>query len=221
MIWYVQHLIGNTYAIVTCLSLDQDGTLTVPVIDFNEMRSRIGVPNATVDTLDFIKSQSPEDQIKSQNILKEIEERALKDMKVMPGLLELAEMLDGSKIPRALLTRNVADSVDHFHRHHFNSLPPFFPALSREFTPYKPDPSALIHIADHWSIQPHELCIVGDSARDDIACGNRAGALTILLDTESKYKRLQELPTEQQPHYYATSLHEVAVFLRTHCRLKG
>ena len=34
------------------------------------------------------------------------------------------------------MTRNVTRSVAFFHESHF-TLPPFVPALSREFTPYK------------------------------------------------------------------------------------
>ena len=36
-----------------------------------------------------------------------------------------------------------AASVAFFHKHHF-TLPPFAPALSREFAPYKPNPASLL-----------------------------------------------------------------------------
>jgi len=29
--------------------------------------------------------------------------------------------------------------------------------------------------------------MVGDSAKDDVVCGNRAGAVTVLLDSEGRY----------------------------------
>jgi hypothetical protein len=29
--------------------------------------------------------------------------------------------------------------------------------------------------------------MVGDSAKDDVVCGNRAGGVTVLLDTEGRY----------------------------------
>jgi HAD superfamily hydrolase (TIGR01549 family) len=59
-------------------------------------------------------------------------------------------------------------SIEFFHRHHF-TLPPFTPALSREFAPYKPDPASLLHIAQRWSVQPGELVMIGDSAKDDVS----------------------------------------------------
>ena len=56
----------------------------------------------------------------------------------MPGALELCALLDSRRVPRALLTRNVNSSVEFFQRMHFHTLPPFVPALTREFHFYKP-----------------------------------------------------------------------------------
>lgn len=53
--------------------------------------------------------------------------------------------------------------------------------------PYKPSPEALIHICDTWGIPPSSVIMVGDSAKDDVVCGNRAGAVTVLLDSEGRY----------------------------------
>lgn len=36
------------------------------------------------------------------------------------------------------------------------------------FFPWQPDPAALLHIAQHWGIEPSELVMVGDSAKDDV-----------------------------------------------------
>jgi beta-phosphoglucomutase-like phosphatase (HAD superfamily) len=152
-----------------------------------------------------------------------VEARALQDMQLMPGVLELSAFLDQLGVPRALVTRNVncecrragpaghaghagrvgcaghtmqagtlkrdfppfsliplyhalpsplpcpAASIEFFHRHHF-TLPPFAPALSREFAPYKPDPASLLHIAERWGMAPGEMVMIGDSAKDDVSC---------------------------------------------------
>ena len=48
---------------------------------------------------------------------------------------------------RALLTRNTLKAVAYFHKNHFSSLPPFAPAVARDFgLPPKPDPAAILHI---------------------------------------------------------------------------
>jgi phosphoglycolate phosphatase-like HAD superfamily hydrolase len=195
----------------------QDGTLTVPCINFPEMRRRVGV-TGTMDILKYIKSLSPEGQNEANRHIADIEQQALKDMQLMPGVLELCSLLDVAGIPRALVTRNVNTSVEFFHKTHF-TLPPFFPALTREFTPYKPHPASLHTISEHWGIPASELCMIGDSARDDVGCGRSAGAVTILLDTEGNHSDVSALPEEQQPDFFAKSLHEVTEILHYKVKL--
>lgn len=190
----------------------QDGTLTVPVIDFEEMRRRVGI--AEGDILDVIHSWDPARQDQAFKIIAEMEEQALNNMRIMPGAEHLCKLLDDAGIPRALVTRNVSSSVEFFHKTAFN-LPPFFPSLSREWTPYKPDPAALHHIADQWGVSPKELVMIGDSAKDDIVCGNRAGAISVLLDVQWQYKGLEDpcLEGERRPDFLVNSLDEVASVL--------
>jgi beta-phosphoglucomutase-like phosphatase (HAD superfamily) len=106
----------------------QDGTLTVPVIDFAYMRQQVGVHSG--DILDVISSWPAEEQQKAYAKIAAIEDQALLDMKTMPGLLELCSYLDLQGVARGLITRNVKRSIEYFHSNHF-PLPPFIPAISR------------------------------------------------------------------------------------------
>ena len=135
----------------------------------------------------------------------------------MDGVSEIACLLDDLRVPRGIITRNVLPSVDHFHNNVL-AAPPFRPALARCFTPYKPAPDALLHICEQWGISPQNAVMVGDSAKDDIVCGNRAGATTVLLDFERKIDRAS-LPAEQQPTFHVHSMHEVAEVLQSQCDL--
>ncbi|EFN52132.1 hypothetical protein CHLNCDRAFT_27049, partial [Chlorella variabilis] len=201
---------------------DMDGTLTRAVIDFAEMRRRVaavaGLDGIQGDILDVIASWPVAQQEAAHAAIAEIEAQALRDMQLMPGVLELSQKLDERGVPRALVTRNVNASIAFFHRHHF-TLPPFTPALSREFAPYKPNPASLLHIAEKWGVPPEELVMVGDSAKDDIVCGNRAGAVTILLDEERRWGSVMELQGEERPHFIARSLGEVQQVLEHHVEL--
>lgn len=47
---------------------------------------------------------------------------------------------------------------------------PFAPAVTREFTPYKPHPAGLLHICAAWDVHPSEVLMIGDSAKDDVRC---------------------------------------------------
>jgi hypothetical protein len=68
------------------ISLLDAGTLTVPVIDFQYMRQRVGV-GPTGDILDIISSWPPEEQQRAHQAIQEIEEQALRDMQVSTAIL--------------------------------------------------------------------------------------------------------------------------------------
>eukprot|EP00967_Tisochrysis_lutea_P038446 scaffold46089_cov24-Tisochrysis_lutea.AAC.1 len=59
--------------IIRGIVYDMDGTVVVPVIDFNEMRRRCGVVQG--DILDVINSRSKEEQDRAYAIIAEIEEQ--------------------------------------------------------------------------------------------------------------------------------------------------
>ncbi|KAJ7979758.1 Haloacid dehalogenase-like hydrolase domain-containing protein [Quillaja saponaria] len=168
---------------------DMDGTLTVPVIDFAAMygavlgedeyrRIKAERPSG-VDILHEIEKWSPEKQRKAYDTIADYERQGLDHLQIMPGAAELCGYLDSKKLRRGLITRNVKSAVDLFHKR-FGIT--FSPALSREFRPYKPDPAPLLHICSAWEVQPNEVIMVGDSLKDDVACGKRAGVFTCLLD---------------------------------------
>jgi len=113
------------------------------------------------------------------------------------------------------VTRNVDSSVKFFHETAF-PLPPFYPSLSREWRPYKPDPASLHHIADHWKVESSELVMIGDSAKDDVVCGINAGAVTILLDEKKEYRGLDDPNLPGRPDFIVHDLFEAAHVL-TRC----
>ncbi|GER40498.1 phosphoglycolate phosphatase [Striga asiatica] len=195
---------------------DMDGTLTVPVIDFPAMYRtvlgeqeyvRIKSENPSgIDILHHIETWSSDKQKRAYEIIADFEKQGLDRLQIMPGASELYGFLDSKNIRRGLITRNVKDAVDLFHRR-FGMI--FCPALSREFRPYKPDPAPLLHICSNWEVQPNEVMMVGDSLKDDVVCGKRAGAFTCLLDETGRYDSPQYQNFEYKPDYKVSSLVEV------------
>ncbi|XP_031397008.1 haloacid dehalogenase-like hydrolase domain-containing protein At2g33255 isoform X3 [Punica granatum] len=129
------------------------------------------------------------------------------------GTPELCTFLDSKKLRRGLITRNVKSAVDLFHQR-FGIL--FSPALSREFRPYKPDPAPLLHICSSWDVQPNEVMMVGDSLKDDVACGKRAGAFTCLLDQTGRYDAPQFDSVDFKPDFKVSSLADIVPLLDAH-----
>ena len=64
--------------------------------------------------------------------------------------------------------------------------------------------------------------MVGDSARDDVPFGRRAGALTVLLDSYGAFAAPQQRDclrgTESEPHFFATSFAQVRHILDDQAR---
>ncbi|KAL5542447.1 hypothetical protein UlMin_010157 [Ulmus minor] len=189
---------------------DMDGTLTVPVIDFPAMYR---ANPSGIDILHQIENWSPEKQQKAYDTIADFEREGLDRLQIMPGAAELCGFLDSKKIRRGLITRNVKTAVDLFHER-FGIT--FCPALSREFRPYKPDPAPLLHICSAWDVQPDEVMMVGDSLKDDVKCGKRAGAFTCLLDENGRYDSPEYANVDHKPDFKVSSLHEVRKLLETY-----
>ncbi|KAI9196250.1 hypothetical protein LWI28_022282 [Acer negundo] len=201
---------------------DMDGTLTVPVIDFAAMYrtvlgeheyKRIKAENPSgIDILHHIESWSPDKQRNAYQAIADYERQGLDRLQIMPGAAELYGFLDSKKIRRGLITRNVKEAVDLFHQR-FGIT--FSPALSREFRPYKPDPAPLLHICSMWQVQPNEVMMVGDSLKDDVACGKGAGSFTCLLDETGRYSNADFEKLDLKPDFTVSSLTEVYSLLES------
>lgn len=163
---------------------DLDGTLTLPhAIDFARMKARIGVaPDA--DVLASIAGWEEERQREAMAIIEEEEVMALEHVQLQPGAQELVAHLDRHGLHLAILTRNGQHAVDHFaarFAHSFDTI------VTREFKPCKPHPAPLLHICQQWGVRPQEVMMVGDF-RDDLLCGNGAGAFTALLQVSCGHR---------------------------------
>ncbi|XP_043722761.1 haloacid dehalogenase-like hydrolase domain-containing protein At2g33255 [Telopea speciosissima] len=195
---------------------DMDGTLTVPVIDFaamnkavlgeQEYASLISQNPSGIDILHHIEKWSPDKQQRANEIILDFERQGLERLQIMPGAAELCGFLDSKKIGRGLITRNVKAAVDMFHLR-FGMA--FSPALSREFRPYKPDPAPLLHICATWDVHPSEVIMIGDSLKDDVVCGKRAGSHTCLLDETGKFDSPEFDSVDLKPDFKVSSLTEV------------
>lgn len=99
---------------------DMDGTLIQHCIDFAEMRERIyavadkdsiGKDLERDCVLSLAECLSPEGREECKIIFNDIEQRAINDMKIVPGGAELIHFLAENGLPRAVLTRNLEKNV--------------------------------------------------------------------------------------------------------------
>ncbi|CAL5219660.1 g1542 [Coccomyxa viridis] len=196
-----------------------DGTLTKAVINFAKMRQRANILEG--DILEVLGTLPVQERVRVEAIINEVEDEALPKMQINDGVIELCNLLDEARVPRALLTRNTSKAVAYFHENHFSSMPPFAPAVARDFGLLpKPDPAAILHICREWGVLPSETVMVGDSLQDDVISGNRAAASTILLDMDGTAEH-HLMDGELKPAFIANSMHDVAQILQTEFVLRA
>eukprot|EP00731_Ephydatia_muelleri_P000927 Em0001g927a len=179
----------NSIRQVRGVVFDMDGTLTLPTLDFAEMKRRLKLPPSS-DILVSVQAMSGEDKEKSMAIIEEMEDEANRRLRLQPGVLDVLHFLAQRGLGRALMTRNSDKSVRVFVEHVrqlcadkyplFSQQPLFSQIITREFLPCKPDPAPILHVCEVWSMDPRDVVMVGDD-RVDMMCGRGAGAVTVLL----------------------------------------
>lgn len=164
-----------------CWIFDMDGTLTVPVHDFDAMRRELGLP-AGVGTLEGLASLPPEQQRERRALLDEIGRRYVEQARPQPEAAELLAVLAARGCQIGLVTRN--GRVNTFATlARIGLAGRFGPAevLTRDDGPPKPSPEAVQRLLAGWAATPSDGVMVGD-AEYDIEAGRAAGAATVLLD---------------------------------------
>mmetsp|Transcript_54857 Transcript_54857/g.90952 ORF Transcript_54857/g.90952 Transcript_54857/m.90952 type:complete len:384 (+) Transcript_54857:131-1282(+) len=187
---------------------DMDGTLTVPNLNFAEMYTRAGVPKGE----DILQLPWRADA-HAAAVVEEMEEEGRRTLRLMPGAAELGKWLQAHGVRTALVTRNSAKTVAHFHSSVWPAaLQPFSPAISRDDVwPAKPDPAAMAAICEQWGVAAGpDVLMVGDSPSNDVAFGMAAGCSTALLDTG---RRLSEGGTTGEPDIIVDNLAQLGTLL--------
>merc|ERR1740136_321405 len=92
---------------------DMDGTLTLPVLDFKGLRSKLGI-DQTTDILQYASTQSPDKQKYTYKVIADWEAEGIAKMALRPSIYELFYFLKKENMNIALLTRNNRVGVDAF-----------------------------------------------------------------------------------------------------------
>ena len=169
---------------ITCLMLDMDGTLTAPRLDFEKIKAEMDVPS-DMSILEYIETvENDDEKHKLFMILDEHEVHAAKNAQPNAGYPELMQFLAGNGFKTAVLTRNSRKSA-----RITLGLLGFVPDLliSREDSPYKPKPDAILKALAMLDVSADETLMVGDF-KFDIISGRKAGCFTCFLtNNRDKY----------------------------------
>ncbi len=162
---------GNIRAVI----FDLDGTLTVPILDFDAIRREIGLQRGPV--WEAILEMNPSDRQKAEAILLRHEIDAARICRLQPDTTMILSELDRRGLAVAVLTRNCRESWK-IVRDRFNFNIDY--SYTREDGPMKPDPAPVIELAQRMKVKPEDSLVVGDFLFD-IQAGKSAGTKTALL----------------------------------------
>jgi HAD superfamily hydrolase (TIGR01509 family) len=157
---------------------DLDGTLTLPVHDFEYIRSELAIP-AIADILGYLDSL-PKDEASWRYIrLQEIEIQLAYQAKPAHGALDAVSKLHQSGAQLGILTRNDRDIAMLTLKtigmgHYFADEN----VLGRSEAPPKPDPAGIHRLLSEWGAAPSEAVMVGDYLFD-LQAGRSAGTTTV------------------------------------------
>ena len=156
---------------------DMDGTLVDSKLDFDAMRSEMGLPVGMpiLEGLAVIPEGPTRERMLSDMRAHEL--RGADDAILFEGVAEFLSRIDEQGIVTAILTRNSRETTERtLRRLQLN----FSMIVTREDAPPKPDPTGIRMIARHWNLQPHEMIVIGDYVFD-LQAGRNAGIRSVLF----------------------------------------
>ncbi len=157
---------------------DLDGTLTLPVLDFDTIRREIGLPTQPrTPILEALEHMTPAARAAAEVVLHRHEELAAKSSELQDGAPEVIAAIRRHGIPVALLTRNSRLSVETVLARHGLEVDCIY---TREDGPVKPAPDSVLAICARFGVLPQDAWVVGDYLFD-LQAGNAAGATTVLM----------------------------------------
>ena len=156
------------------LIFDLDGTLVDSALDFERMRSEMGLaPGAPL--LESLVSLSDAEAERCHTILARHERAGAERAVLMPGVAEFLVEAAVRGLRCAVFTRNGRAVA----RLTLDRLGLEFETIvAREDAPIKPDPTGILTICKAWGLPPAEVATVGDY-RFDIIAGRQAGVKTV------------------------------------------
>lgn len=156
---------------------DMDGTLTVPHIDWESLRARVGVPEGA-GIMEHIYQLPPDEARRADGMVRETEREAALAAAPNQGLGELFEGLDRSPLRRALITNNHREAMERVVAAFGLS---FDVMLCREDGLLKPAPDLLWMALERLGVPAAGAVFVGDGRYDRMA-SEAAGVPYVHLD---------------------------------------
>ncbi len=159
---------------IQAVIFDLDGTLTVPVLDFDAIRKETGLEGPILEELPKLDEKA---RRRTLDVLARHEKKAALESQLNPGARNVLQRLRQRSIRTAILTRNSRASLDTVVSLHGIEVDA---RRSRDDGTCKPSPEPVLDLCDRLGVLPEETLVVGDTLFD-LQAARRAGATSALL----------------------------------------
>ncbi|KAF7764788.1 hypothetical protein PCIT_b0857 [Pseudoalteromonas citrea] len=148
---------------------DLDGTLVSSALDFSIIKAQIGCSHDQ-DLLTYIDNlPSPYMREEAMHIVHQHELMDAQHARILPGVQHSLKQLSQMGIPMAIVTRNYGKAAELKLKQCEISISHL---VTRDDAPAKPDPTALLQIANQWGFNAEHCIYVGDYLYDIQAAHN-------------------------------------------------
>lgn len=170
----------------TAWVFDVDGTLTVPVHDFDAIRADLGLPSGQ-PILEQLALLPPEEAEPKHRRLEALERELALAAMPASGAVSLIEALAARGARLGVVTRNTRANA----RLTLDTIgvgAAFLDedVLGRDEARPKPHPAGVLDLLARWEVRPREAVMVGDY-RFDLEAGRAAGVSTVHVDPSGKH----------------------------------
>jgi HAD superfamily hydrolase (TIGR01509 family) len=170
-----------------CWIFDMDGTLTVSMHDFEDIRRQLGLaPGEPI--LELLAAMPAAESAPLHQRLDDIEFEVAARAKAGAGVETLLRTLLDRGVQIGIVTRNGQQIA--YETLRACGLLHYFDAdcvIGREQALPKPEPDGILQLLDKWQLPPERAVMVGDYYFD-LAAGRAAGTATVYLDVTGRYE---------------------------------
>ncbi len=174
---------------IKAVIFDLDGTLTKPLLNFDQIRAEMGLNGKSIGILEALETMSPQERIKAEQVLIKHEKYAAENSRLNDNAAEVLGRLRQDGYPIGILTRNTMKNALLVSRKH-NLI--FDAIVDRNSGPAKPDGFGVRTLCETFGVQPRQTLVVGDFLHD-VQAANNAGAISILLKTHEDADKFEAL----------------------------
>jgi HAD superfamily hydrolase (TIGR01549 family) len=160
---------------------DLDGTLTVPILDFDLIRREIGIVGRQ-PILEALQAMDAGARVWAWGVVERHESLAAEQSVLRRGAVETVRTIRAAGIPVAILTRNAFKWTDIILRRHSIEVDA---VRSRDDGVIKPSAVPVIELCQRLERSPTDSLMVGDHLID-IESGQGAGCRTVLIVGEGE-----------------------------------